>query len=269
MDDSRLISVSPRHSVRLAIEYAMMVDKPPQSDYVVHTLVRKMAGSMPLMLAELVIAGRETRERFPLADTYPFHFRKTYFRARFHGDTKDEYTAQEAASHILDIPPPIGHTEDTFRSCMLPGKAYTRISPFGAQPDNANIRIAKEVDLAAAAGLWRLCEEAFRCLTRLQQDGLTHGDAELHNFVVCPSPLETIPIDYESSLFRDSASPDGWEEQCRKDFLPLLREAIYIQCVLGAQRGPLATQACERIGELVRDPGQFLRAIERQAEVTD
>ena len=34
----------------------------------------------------IVIAGQETRSEFPLAATYPLHFRKTYFPGRLHGD---------------------------------------------------------------------------------------------------------------------------------------------------------------------------------------
>ena len=53
----------------------------------------------------------------------------------------------------------------------------------------------------------------------------------------------------------------------RADFTELLREAIYLQCALGRQPGPLAEMAMERIAELFPSPGRFERTIRRQASV--
>src|SRR6185295_4927341 len=97
MDDDRLVAVSPRHSVRLARELVSLVDHAPSTDYVVRTVARKDAGGTPLMSAEIVIAGRDARERFPLAARYPMHFRKTYTAARLQGDPAREFSLHTLA----------------------------------------------------------------------------------------------------------------------------------------------------------------------------
>lgn len=53
----------------------------------------------------------------------------------------------------------------------------------------------------------------------------------------------------------------------RADFAGLLREAVYLQCALGRQPGPLADMAMERMTELFPSPGRFERTIRRQASV--
>jgi predicted trehalose synthase len=122
--------------------------------------------------------------------------------------------------------------------------------------------------LAGAAGLWKLCEEAFSKLTTLQEGGLAHGDAELHNFIVCPTPLELILIDFEGSVSRDTQSKEAWEKRCALDLEPLLREAVYLQCALGKQQGKLAERSLERMALLLKQPEQFQRAIELRASVS-
>ncbi len=211
------------------------------------------------MTAELVIAGDETRRRFPLAAEYPVHFRKTYFPGRLHGDTDREFGGQSRAAELLGLPPPIGRTPRTFRTCFLPGRPYSRLSPFGAEPEESNLPVARALPLAAAAGLWRLAEEAFSRLAALHEGGLCHGDVELHNLVVTSSPLEVIPIDFEAATFRDvpkkeQKDAEPWEVRVAADFAPLLREAVFLQCALGPQPGPFARMALARIGEALQGP---------------
>jgi hypothetical protein len=182
-----------------------------------------------------------------------------------HGDPKDEYENHALAASVVDIPPPIGHTPNTFRSCLLPGHPYTRLSPFDAEPQTANIALAEKLPLASAAGLWRLCEEAFDKHLTLQKAGLAHGDAELHNLIVCPTPLEVVLIDFEGSVHQSTLSEEAWQKRCALDLVPLLREAVYLQCLLGEQRGPLAEMSRARMSEIVEYPDRFKRAIEQRA----
>src|SRR5690606_5636607 len=156
---------------------------------------------------------------------------------------------------------PIGYTPRTFRTCLLPGTPYSRLSPYGGSPIENNIWKAEDVHLATAAGLWRLAEDALRQLLRLHQAGLAHGDAELHNFIVCPSPLEILPIDFESAQRKSDLSEADWERRCELDLEPLLREAMLIQCTLGRQNGPLAELAWERADKLFDHPDRFRDAI--------
>jgi len=262
-DDEFLIAVSPRHSVRLASEYAVWIQRAPSQDFVVRNIVRREANGMPLIAADIVIAGFETRKAFPLAAQFPLHFRKTYFPGRLRGEPHQEYDRQRQAAEILGLPPPIGFTNDSFRSCLIPGTPYSRCSPFGADPEERNLDIARKVPLATAAGLFRLLEEGFKALTALHEAGFSHADPELHNFVVCPSPLEMLLIDFESSLLREDLTADAWTKRCADDLVPLLREAVYLLCGLGPQPGPMASRAKERIRELFKRPERF------EAELND
>ena len=266
--DGTRIPVSPRQSVHLASEFDVLLSKPPRQDYVVHTIQNRQANGMPLMHAAIVIAGQETREAYPLADAYPLHFRKTYFAARLQGDTATEYARSQLASKLLGLPPPIGYAAGEFRSCLLIGQPYSRLSPFGLDPEDANLRAARELPLAAAFGLWHLLEDAFIKLLHLHNNGLAHGDTELHNFVVCSSPVELLPIDFEAAQLQSELSPEAWSALREKDQTPLLREAIYLQCALGAQHGALAEASLSAADRLFRAGDRFLRAIDRQAALS-
>ena len=269
MDDDRVVPVSPRHSVRLAREYVGLIERAPQQDYVVRTIARREANGLPLMSAEIVIAGRETREKFLLARTFPLHFRKTYSPARMHGNPAKEFEYHTLASRIIRLPPPIGFSAQTYRSCLVPGRPYNRLSPFGGEPEESNIRVAEGLPLASAAGLWRLAEAALAELTTLHAAGLAHGDAELHNFVVCPAPLEIIVIDFESAVEKNAVDGEAWTKRCAADLTPLLREAVFLQCALGRQEGPLAEQSLGEMKRLFKGPDRFRRVIEEQSDLAD
>lgn len=262
-----MISVSPRHAVKLAMEYAHLFKNPPGRDFVVRQLANKQANQMPLMSAELVIAGAETRERFPLAATYPLHFRKTYFPGCMHGDPALEFERHTRAHELIGVPPPIGHTPKTYRGCFLPGKPYDRVTPFGVEPEDQNIPIANELSLSAAAGLWFFMEHAFAHFETLHRAGFAHGDVELHNLIACPAPLELVLIDFERSIFRGEEDDAAWAKRCAADLRLILREAIFLQCTLGVQTGPLADRAWRELDQLFQTPDRFRRAIYRQAEV--
>jgi hypothetical protein len=266
---SRPIQVSPRHYVALADDYLHMIDRAPREDFVVRTLARRKAGEMTLMMGELVIAGAATRDRYELARVYPLHFRKVYYPGKLHGDPQTEFELHQQASTLVAVPPPIGSTPNSFRSCFLPGTPLNQLSKLGTEPDESNMGLAKELSLASAAGLWKLVEEVFALLTRMQQGGLTHGDAHLHNFIVCPSPLEVVPIDFEIGVLQDSVSSEVWEQRCEADRQHLLKLAIYLQCALGRQRGPLAEAAMSRLELLVRPADRFADLIaERTFDAT-
>ena len=262
-----MVPVSPRHEVLLAPEYAQLVRQAPERDFVMRTITRREANNLPLMTAEMVIAGRETRKLFPLAEQYPMHFRKTYFPGRLRGHPSVEFENQKRAGEILDAPPPIGWTADSFRSCFVPGKPYSRLSPFGADPVEGNVHIAEELDLGKAVGLWWLCTRAFDQLVRLHEGRLIHGDMELHNIALAPSPLEVVLLDFELARWKKDLTDAEWDKYVRADFTELLKEAVYLQCALGRQPGALADMAMERISELFPAPGRFERHIRRQAAV--
>ena len=267
LPEAIMVPVSPRHSVLLAPEYAQLTRSAPEHDFVMRTITRREANGLPLMSAEVVIAGKDTRRQFPLAAEYAMHFRKTCFLGRLRGEPSAEFANQQRASEILGAPPPIGWTKDSFRSCFVPGKPYSRLTPFGIEPVENNVAVAEEIDLAKALGLWWLCQQAFAQLEKLREAGMAHGDMELHNIAVAPAPAEAVLIDFELAKWRKDLSDADWPKALRADFTELLREAIYLQCALGRQPGPLAEMAMERIAELFPSPGRFERTIRRQASV--
>lgn len=246
-------------------EYAALVDKAPRADIVVRTLAKREVGTLPLMTGDLVVAGEETRERHPLARTYPLHFRKTYFPGRLQGDPKVEFEQHQKASEVIGVPPPIGWEPRVFRSCLIPGFPYARVSPFGTDPETSNIAPAQKMPLATAAGLLRLLEEAFAQLERLHAADLAHGDTELHNFIVCPAPLELVLIDFETSVDASAFDAAGWENRKQLDLDPLLREHVYLSCALGRQTSRLAELAWARMDALFERPDRFRQAILEQA----
>lgn len=262
------VSVSPRHQVLLAREYLALIERAPQRDFVVRTLMRRQVGDLLLMTAELVIAGAETRALHPLAVAYPLHFRKTYFPGQLHDDPEVEFDNHAQASRIIPVPPPIGHTAKVFRSCLIPGTPYARLSPFsGVEPPEMNVPIAEKLSLPSAAGLWLLAEQALAQLLALQEAGIAHGDAELHNAIVCPAPLQLLLIDFGGSVHRAAVSAEAWSARCARDLEPILREAVFLQCALGRQVGPLAELSWERMDRLLPSADRFRRVIERQAGV--
>lgn len=265
MSDERLIPVTPQHSVMLAEEYCHLIDRIPDHDCVVRTLVHRQSGGLPLMSAELVIAGKEARKQFPLAEQFPLHFRKTYYPGRLHGDPKVEFDNHQRAAELIGLPPPIGYWPKGFRACFYPGQAYSRLSPFGVEPEEANLPVAGKLDLARAAGLWKLLEEAHGRVMALHEGGLAHGDLELHNLIVTASPLEVMIIDFENAVRRE-ADADLWEVRRKADLENILREAVFLQCRLGQQRGALAEQSVQGMDALLKAPGRFRREILRQAE---
>lgn len=264
-DESKLTVVSPKHSVRLASEYLPFLETPPSRDFVVRTIAQREHEGTPLMSADIVIAGRETREALPLAKTYPLHFRKTYFPGRLHGDPQHEVTMQQRASDLIGIVPPIGCSATSFRSCLVPGTPYSRLSPFGVEPDEANLPRAQKMPLAAAIGLWGLMERAYAQLSALHEGGLAHGDAELHNLIVSPTPLDTALIDFEVAVDRSEVSAEVWDKTVHKDLFQLLREAVYLQSRLGPQPGALGELSRARIDECFKNPDRFKREIDTSA----
>jgi hypothetical protein len=267
MDENHLVAVSPRHSVRLAMELFPLIEKAPRQDFIVRTRALREANGLPLMSAELVIAGEETRRIHPAAETYPLHFRKTYFPARLSGDPRVEFEQHLLASQLCGTLPPIGYSAHIFRSCLVPGQTYARLTPFGGEPPENNIAKAQKLPLATAAGLWRLAEETLAQLLMLHQGGLAHGDVELHNCIVCPAPLEPILIDFEVAVRRDAIGDQAFDARCKLDLLPLLSEAVFLQCALGRQPGRLGELSWTLLPELFRSAERFQRAIEMQGEV--
>jgi hypothetical protein len=266
MDEQRAIAVTPDHMVRIAAEYLPLIDRPPSRDFVVHSIEQRQANGLPLMAAEIVIAGSQTRAQFQLAAQYPLHFRKTYFPARLHGDPQQEYDHALQASKLAHLPPPIGSSHNTFRCCFIPGRPYARLSPFEAEGEDSNLRRARELATPTAAGLWHMLERAYELMTTLHNGGLSHGDAQLQNFIVSPAPLAVLLIDFEAAAQREGLDDAQWQKRCANDFQPLLHEAALLQAALGRQQGVLAEESLRAVPQLFKDSARVMRYVEHLEE---
>lgn len=236
----------------------------PQQDVIIRTIARKSANSQPLIQADLVIASQQTRMDFPQAQKYPVHFRKTYYPTAFHPHPDLEFAKHQQASEILDIPPPIGSTWREFRSCFIPGQMLSKLTPFGVEPPMANLKIAREANPACLIGLWRVLEEVYAQVTALHLSGMCHGDLFLHNVVIPHAPIGVYLIDFEQALVLDEMEDKSkWEAACQDDLSELLKHAIYVQCGLGLQAGPLATTSQKFLETLMgQDADSFRRAMD-------
>jgi hypothetical protein len=248
--------------VHLSEGYVDLLEHPPRTDFVVRTIAHKEAQDLPLMSAEIVIASEATRERYPIARTFPLHFRKTYHLGCLHADPKLELERTQAVHAHVRVPLPIGCDARTYRSCLVPGTPYSRLSPFGFEPQIWNVSRASDLPRASAIGLWYLMEDAFAQVTALHRLGVAHGDLELHNLVVCPAPVEVVIVDLEHAVLEEQVAPEAWRTQCDADLQNLLREALLLQVGLGRQPSALGELARARALELIDDGERVLREIE-------
>lgn len=259
------VALSPLHRVELAEACAPLLETPPEKDFALHTIaIKKAPDGRPLVHSELVIAGRGTREQFPAAREFPVHFLKSFHPWTLHGDPGIEFARTGIAASILGSPPPVGHDANSFRTTFIPGRPLSRLLPFYAvEPDARALGLARQMDLAALVGLWRLLGMAFDALVRLHAGGLAHGDAELHNVIVCPAPLGVFWIDYESASLRRETDEDAWPARETRDRRELLRAAACVGAALGRQEGPLAEAVTAALAgkELFRDPAPFRAAL--------
>lgn len=245
------VRVTPVHAIELNEALVRLVEQPPEHDFVMRRLSEKLANGEPLIQGELVIAGKDTLDRYPLAQEYPVHFRKTYYPTCFHQDPGEELRRHQRAAEILPIAPPIGCTRTSFRSCFVPGHSLDKLAPFELDPPDANLRVAEEMPVAARIGLWRLFEALHDQVAALHRAGLVHGDLFLHNVIVSTSPIGVYPIDFEHAADRaETASDEAWRELCEQDLLELRKAAAYLLCVLGPQPGELAAGIGARLEDL-------------------
>ncbi len=256
-----MVSLSQFHSIQLAEEYEHLLKKPQEKDYVLHTIFVKTVNEQPLKQADLVIAGNQTLKDVPLARDYPVHFRKTYYPQSFFADPKIEFETTARASELLQMPGPVGYSSNIFRNSYIPGKTYNRLTPFGATPEDRNIHIASDTPEAQLIGLWKLLEDVYQQIDLLHKQRFAHGDLQLQNILVCPSPLKAFLIDFEVAVMDFDGPDEEWEKKVFVDLEAILREAVYVQTALGRQTGGLAEKSMDYLGRLFRHPQVFERRL--------
>ncbi|MEI7958341.1 MAG: hypothetical protein WCI40_04480 [Verrucomicrobiota bacterium] len=252
--DNTPIPLSPFHSIEVAESLRYLLARPRENDFSLRSIARKEGpDGRELVQMQLVIAGRQTRAAFPLAEQYPIHFVKSYHPWSFHGDPKVEFENAATAAAILGAPEPIGYDANTIRSAFLPGKPLSRLSPFtDVEPQESCLGIAQQADPAALIGLWKLAEEAYAQVQKLHAKNFFHRDLELHNLIVCTAPVRLFLIDFESAERDFKGTDEERQELCFKDEAELLRLAIYLQSGLGYQSGPLAQASLAALPKLFR-----------------
>lgn len=248
------VPLSAFHHIEVAESLRYLLEEPREKDFSLRSIARKVGpDGRELVQMEMVIAGRETRSAFPLAQRYPIHFIKRYHPWSFHGDPQVEFDNHKAAAAILGAPEPIGCDANSIRSSFLPGRPLSRLSPFtDVEPQERCLGIAQQADPAALIGLWKLAEEAYRQVSALHAKNFFHRDLELHNLVVCTAPVRVFLIDFESAE-RDFHGSDAEREELRmRDLAELFRLAIYLQSGLGRQEGALAEASLAALPQLFR-----------------
>jgi len=252
--DNTPIPLSQFHSIEVAEGLRYLLAEPREKDFSLRSIARKEGpDGRELVQMQLVIAGRQTRADYPLAERYPIHFVKSYHPWSFHGDPKVEFENHRVASEILGAPEPIGADANTIRSSFLPGKPLSRLSPFtDVEPQESCLGIAQQADPAALIGLWRLAQEAFAQIQKLHEKNFFHRDLELHNLIVCTAPVRVFLIDFESAERDFKGTQEEREELCLKDLAELFRLAIYLQSGLGYQEGALAEASLAAMPKLFR-----------------
>jgi hypothetical protein len=256
-----MVKVSQLHSIELADAYVHLLENPPRTDYTLHRIYQKEVNGAPLKQAELVIAGAETREKIPLTQEFPVHFKKTYFPKAFFTDPKVEFDATAKAAELLDMPGPIGHESHVFRNTFIPGKPWNRHSPFGITPEDRNFQVAAGLPEMQMIGLWAMLEEVYAQVKKLHAARMLHGDLQLHNIIVCPSPIRPFLIDWEVCTVSFEGSEEDWEKRRLNDLREILREAVFAQSKLGLQEGALSAECLERLPELFDNPKSVLRRL--------
>jgi hypothetical protein len=73
-----------------------------------------------------------------------------------------------------------------------------------------------------------------------------------------------VPIDFEIAVLESDVSSDVWQQRCQADRQHLLKLAIFLQCALGQQPGPLARESMQSIERLVRPAETFRSVIEER-----
>ena len=255
LPDNARIPLSPYHSIEVAESLRDLLARPREKDFQLRSIARKEGpDGRELVQMQLVIAGRQTLDAHPLAARYPIHFLKSYHPWSFHGDPQVEFDNHRAAAAILGAPEPIGCDANTIRSCFLPGKPLSRLSPFtDVEPQERCLGIAQQTDPAALIGLWKLAGEAYAQMGKLHERGFFHRDLELHNLIVCTAPVRVFLIDFESAERDFHGTAGEREELVFNDTAELFRLAIYIQSGLGKQEGPLAEASLAALPRLFRE----------------
>jgi len=162
-------------------DFLKYISKPQEEDIICRQIFENQS-----VRCELVIAGKETRKAFPLANEFPIHVLKTNM-----GDM--EYDARKEFSLTLLLateapglgPMPIGFTNKTFRSEFINGQTIRSLSaPFPIYKVKGDTKEPKKPSKEDLTSIWQAAEKTYLQAKELHESGFTHGDLHMDNVII-------------------------------------------------------------------------------------
>lgn len=259
---------SPKALDGLQAAYGEFVATPPREDITLLSVYENLdaSGSRPLVLGELVLAGRKTRLTVPETQRYPIHFKKTYFPGAS-GNPKDELKLTKQAADLLGgfSPKAIGADNFSIRTSIVPGVAWAAISPLckghnfvsGSRKESLGqgLHLLREGKRTPALlSYWKTLEAINTAIDRLHKK-CVHGDLHRNNILMVPQKggFEPVIIDFETLQDLRGLDKEEASELKADDKQELWMECAALQLVIGKQPTKLGKEAWVKREELL-DP---------------
>lgn len=224
---------------------------PPNEDVSLHTIYKT-----PYVLGEIVLAGKNTRDRHPLCNFYPIHFKKTYLKQLSRWETNPSHEARQSHKiwkHFQEIsdksssteketateppkscvPLPVGSDPSTYRSQLLEAVSLGAISPINS---NANAEeLSKQIlqakkSYGSIKKLWKALESLDQRAQTLHNGGFLHNDLHKENLLIRnhEDEPEGCIIDFETSEEDERFNTLEWSNATLNDKRYLIKEACLI-----------------------------------------
>jgi len=220
-----------------------LFQNPPAEDTTLHVIYKT-----PYVMGEIVLAGTKTRQKNPLCDANPIHFKKTYLKNMSRWETSPHHVARQTQmiwEHFQEshpwkggharIPRPLGASPESFRSTLLEARslgALSPINPHGDAKETANqILQARTTEKHShIAKLWEGLENLDLQTDNLHSGGFLHKDLHRENLMLRESDgkYEGCLIDFETSEEDERFGTPEWVKACQEDKRHLHREASLI-----------------------------------------
>ena len=221
-----------------------ILENPPKEDTTLHVIYKT-----PFILGEIVLAGKTTRETFPIINKFPVHFKKTilpsYGSITVKGSDANPQKEKEISKIVWDhfqeidkntlIPRPLGHSRSTYRSELIEAKTLGAITPINNSNDPKDIaEQIQEAKLSHTTSelkeLWDGLEKLNEEIGKLHSGGLLHNDLHRENMMLVRTEKETIAtlIDFETTEEDERFQTPEWEGACKEDKNLFLEECSII-----------------------------------------
>jgi hypothetical protein len=217
----------------------VLFQQPPPDDVLLQTIYET-----PFVRGDIVMAGRKTREKFPLTQQYPIHFKKTYLEkmagwesptALEHRQTEMVWQHFEECGEPGRVPKGLGNTPETFRSELIQAKTLGSLSP--VHNCNDPEELARQIAAIRGNGmnikqLWDGAEALREAMSTMHNGGMLHKDAHRENLMVsfdkAGTPTPHI-IDFETLEEDARFGTNEWLRATWEDCRHLIEEATLIR----------------------------------------